>query len=85
MVTNRSEKFLSSRDRPNVHPLHVSRCQMLHLPLARPPGLLDRKINNKAESFFFYYILMSTLTWKTEKEIALEEQEQENFIAAVRK
>ena len=28
---------------------------------------------------------MSTLTWITEKEIALEEHQQENFIAAVRK
>ena len=27
---------------------------------------------------------MSTLTWITEKEIALEEHQQENFIAAVR-
>ena len=85
MVTNRSEKFLSSRDRPNVHPLHVSRCQMLYLLLARQPGLLERKIKNKAKSFFFYYILMSTLTWITEKEIALQEQQQQNFITAVRK
>ena len=86
MVTNRSEKFLSSRDRPNVHPLHVSRCQMLYLLLARQPGLLERKIKNKAKSFFFFnYILMSTLTWITEKEIALQEQQQQNFIAAVRK
>ena len=65
--------------------MHVSRCQMLHLLLAVPPGLLERKINNKAESFFcFHYILMSTLTWITEKEIALGEHQQENFIAAVR-
>ena len=53
MVTNRSEIFFSSRDRPNVHPLHVSRCQMLYLLLARQPGLLERKIKNKAKSFVF--------------------------------
>ena len=61
MGTNRSEKFLSSRDRPNVHPLHVSRFQRLHLILARPPRLLERKINNKAESFFCFHYIFTTV------------------------
>ena len=62
MVTNRSKKFLSSRDHPKVHPLHVSRCQMLHLLFARPPGLLERKINNKAESFIFFLLYCDVYT-----------------------
>ena len=43
-------------------PLHVSRCQMLHLLLAVPPGLLERKINNKAESFFLFSLYFDVYT-----------------------
>ena len=38
--------------------------------IAWPPGLLERKNNNKVESFSTLF-LMSTLTWITEKEIEL--------------
>ena len=42
--------------------MHVSRCQMLHLLLAVPPGLLERKINNKAESFFLFSLYFDVYT-----------------------
>ena len=36
--------------------------------IAWPPGLLERKNNNKVESFSKLF-LVSTLAWKTEKEL----------------
>ena len=66
---------------------------MFRREIAWPPGLLERKNNNKVE-YFSKLFLMSTLTWITEKELARVikkrrrislEEKHENFIAAVRK
>ena len=57
------------------------------------PGLLERKNNNKVESFSTYFS-MFTLTWITDKELQrvikkketnfVGKKKHENFIAAVR-
>ena len=75
-----SEKIVCTTNvRPYVRPPgHVSRGEVLHFKYARVSAVnriatrtfTDKKNNNnnKADSFF-HLILMSTLTWITEKEL----------------
>ena len=57
--------------------------QMQRKEIAWPPGLLERKKNNKVVSFSTLF-LMFTLTWITEKELE-RVTENSKFKAAVRR